>query len=141
MAQYLARSLLGLLVVIFVVSVITFVLMHEIPGGPFVREKKLPQSALDNLNAKYHLDDPLWKQYVDYMLDLTVPTVTTGEKKFSVIDDYLINIELPFGDHTTIRWMNFAPPIPSARGRLTASSVITSPTRCSSAWRRWLWPW
>jgi len=109
MAQYLARSLLGLLVVIFVVSVITFVLMHEIPGGPFVREKKLPQSALDNLNAKYHLDDPLWKQYVDYMLDLTVPTVTTGEKKFSVIDDYLINIELPFGDHTTIRWMNFGP--------------------------------
>lgn len=109
MAQYMGRSLFGLLVVIFVVSVITFYLMHEIPGGPFVREKKLPQAVLDNLNAKYHFDDPLWKQYADYMIDLLVPVVTTGEKKFSVTDDYLINIELPAGDHTTIRWMNFGP--------------------------------
>ena len=41
--------------------------MHSIPGGPFDAEKALPQAIIDNLNAKYHLDDPLWKQYVDYM--------------------------------------------------------------------------
>lgn len=109
MVQYFTRSLLGLLFVIFVVSVITFFLMHQVPGGPFAREKKLPQTILDNLNAKYNLDDPVWKQYVDYMSDLLIPTITTGEKKFSVIDDYLINIKLPFGDETTFRWMNFGP--------------------------------
>jgi ABC-type dipeptide/oligopeptide/nickel transport system permease component len=109
MAQYFVRSLLGLLVVIFVVSVITFFLMHQVPGGPFAREKKLPQSVLNNLNAKYDLDDPLWKQYTDYMIDLMIPTITTEEKAFSVTDDYLINVDLPFGDHTALRWINFGP--------------------------------
>ncbi len=109
MVQYFTRSLLGLLFVIFAVSVITFFLMHQIPGGPFAREKKLPQTILDNLNAKYKLDDPIWKQYVDYMSDLLVPTITTGPKKFSVTDDHLFNVKLPVGDETTVRWMNFGP--------------------------------
>ena len=42
-------------------------MMHAIPGGPFTREKQLPDAVLAALNAKYHLDDPLWKQYVDYV--------------------------------------------------------------------------
>lgn len=109
MAQHFVRSLLGLLVVIIAVSIITFFLMHQVPGGPFAREKKLPQTVLDNLNAKYKLDDPIWKQYLDYMNDLMIPTITTGEKKFSVVNDHLINIRLPFGDNTTFRWMNFGP--------------------------------
>ena len=41
--------------------------MHAVPGGPFDREKALPPQTIANLNAKYHLDEPLWKQYVDYM--------------------------------------------------------------------------
>lgn len=41
--------------------------MHAIPGGPFTREKPLPPAVIEALNEKYHLDDPLWKQYVDYM--------------------------------------------------------------------------
>ncbi len=109
MAQYFTRSLLGLLFVIFVVSVITFFLMHQVPGGPFAREKKLPQTILDNLNAKYNLDDPVWKQYVDYMTDLLIPTITTGEKKFLVTEDHLFNLTLPVGDKITVRWMNFGP--------------------------------
>lgn len=109
MAQHFTRSFLGMLVVIFVVSVITFFLMHAIPGGPFAREKKLPEVVLENLNAKYKLDDPIWKQYVDYMSDLVIPTVTTGKQKFSVTEDHLFNIPLPFGDDAALRWMNFGP--------------------------------
>jgi oligopeptide transport system permease protein len=41
--------------------------MHAIPGGPFTAEKKLAPEVLKNINARYHLDDPLWKQYTDYM--------------------------------------------------------------------------
>lgn len=41
--------------------------MHAIPGGPFTREKPLPPEVIAALNAKYHLDDPLWLQYVDYV--------------------------------------------------------------------------
>lgn len=40
--------------------------MHAIPGGPFDAEKKLPQTIIDNLNKKYHLNDPLHVQFVDY---------------------------------------------------------------------------
>ncbi|HPB33905.1 MAG TPA: ABC transporter permease, partial [Caldisericia bacterium] len=40
------------------------------PGGPFTKEKKLPDAVLKNLEKKYNLDAPLWKQYTDYMLDL-----------------------------------------------------------------------
>lgn len=67
MITFLIRRLLWAIPVIIVVSLITFTLMHSIPGGPFDAEKALPQVIIDNLNAKYHLDDPLWKQYLDYM--------------------------------------------------------------------------
>lgn len=109
MLQYFTRSFLGLIVVLFVVSIITFALMHQVPGGPFASEKKLPQTVLNNLNAKYKLDDPVWKQYLDYMADLVIPRVTTGEWKYSVTNDYLFNIKLPVGDNATLRWMNFGP--------------------------------
>jgi len=67
MITFLIRRVLWAIPVIIVVSLITFTLMHSIPGGPFDAEKALPQAIIDNLNAKYHLDDPLWKQYADYM--------------------------------------------------------------------------
>ena len=41
--------------------------MHAIPGGPFTSEKKLPPQVKASIEAKYHLDDPLWKQYTDYI--------------------------------------------------------------------------
>lgn len=67
MFEFVVKRVLWVIPVILVVSSITFLLMHSIPGGPFDAEKALPQAIIDNLNAKYHLDDPLWKQYVDYM--------------------------------------------------------------------------
>jgi ABC-type dipeptide/oligopeptide/nickel transport system permease component len=108
MFEYTIRRLLWMMLVLLVVSGITFYIMHQIPGGPFMREKKLAPQVLNNLNQKYHLDDPLYKQYTDYIGDIVIPKITTGEQAFSVIDDYLINIDLPFGDKA-LRWMNFGP--------------------------------
>lgn len=42
-------------------------MMKAIPGGPFTREKALPPQIEQAINEKFHLDDPLWKQYVDYL--------------------------------------------------------------------------
>jgi oligopeptide transport system permease protein len=67
MATYIARRLLWFIPVLFFVSLVTFGLMHAIPGGPWDEEKKLPETAIANLNAKYGLDKPLWRQYVDYL--------------------------------------------------------------------------
>ena len=109
MGQYVARRFMYLLGVLLVVSAITFFIMHQVPGGPFDREKQLSPAALNNLNAKYHLDDPLYKQYTDYMIDLLIPHVTTGEQTFSVTEDYLVNIDVPGTDDASLRWINFGP--------------------------------
>jgi len=59
-----------MIIVLFIVATLTFSLAKAIPGGPFTKEKKVPDAVLKNLEKKYNLDAPLWKQYTDYMLDL-----------------------------------------------------------------------
>lgn len=61
-----------MIITLWFVITITFFLMHSIPGGPFSREKALPEKVLEALNEKYHLNDPLWKQYVDYLKGVVV---------------------------------------------------------------------
>jgi ABC-type dipeptide/oligopeptide/nickel transport system permease component len=95
-----------MLVVILVVSIITFSLMHAIPGGPFSREKALPAETIKVLEERYHLDDPLWKQYTDYIYNVLVPHITTIPPSDSLSDDFLVNIRL---GSIWVRWMNFGP--------------------------------
>ena len=52
----------------FVVSVVTFTLMHSVPGGPFDESKgRLPEAARANIMRKYGLDKPMYVQYLNYM--------------------------------------------------------------------------
>ena len=74
MARYVLRRIGSALVILWVIISITFVLMHAIPGGPFTSEKKLPPQVKASIEAKYHLDDPLWKQYTDY-----IGSIVTGD--------------------------------------------------------------
>lgn len=67
MGNYLFKRLISMVITLWFVTTITFFLMHSIPGGPFVREKELPPQVIEALNEKYHLDDPLYVQYFDYM--------------------------------------------------------------------------
>jgi len=67
MGRYVTRSFLWMFPVLFFISVVTFALCHAVPGGPFDREKVLPAEIVANLNRHYGLDQPLWKQYADYM--------------------------------------------------------------------------
>jgi ABC-type dipeptide/oligopeptide/nickel transport system permease component len=106
MGRFIIRRLLYMLVVILVVSLITFGLMHSIPGGPFSREKALPAATILILNERYHLDDPLWKQYADYAYSVLIPHVTTIAPSTSLSDDFLINVKI---GPVWIRWMNFGP--------------------------------
>lgn len=70
MTRFIVRRLISIIVVLWVIVTATFFLMRAIPGGPFTSEKKLPPAVLKNIEARYHLDDPLWKQYTDYMVNL-----------------------------------------------------------------------
>ncbi len=107
MARYIARRLLWLFVVVFFVSIITFAFAHAVPGGPFSGEKKLPKPILAQLEKKYKLDDPVWKQYLNYMGDILIPRLTSGPIGGSLQEDYLINI--PLVSTYTLQWMNFGP--------------------------------
>jgi oligopeptide transport system permease protein len=64
--NYLARRILWIIPVLFAVSIITFFLMHAVPGGPWDAEKRLPPSVQARLNAQYGLDKPLYEQYIQW---------------------------------------------------------------------------
>jgi ABC-type dipeptide/oligopeptide/nickel transport system permease component len=107
MGRYVVRRLLYMFVVIIMVSFITFSLMHAVPGGPFSREKALPEETIKILNERYHLDDPLYVQYLDYLYNTMVPRITTVAPTNSLMDDFLISVKL--GEGAWFRWMNFGP--------------------------------
>ena len=106
MGRYIVRRLLYMLVVVLAVSIITFGLMHAVPGGPFTQEKALPAETIKVLNERYHLDDPYWKQYVDYMYSVMIPHITTTPPSNSLLDDFMVNAKV---GSVWIRWMNFGP--------------------------------
>src|SRR6266567_2082006 len=68
MVLYLFGRVTGIGVVFVIVSILAFVLMHSIPGGPFDETNNpLPPAAKANMLRKYGLDRPLYEQYLNYM--------------------------------------------------------------------------
>jgi peptide/nickel transport system permease protein len=68
MVRYILGRLAWLLFTFIIVSMITFFLMHSVPGGPFDETKQpLPPAAKENILHKYGLDKPVWQQYMLYM--------------------------------------------------------------------------
>ena len=115
MGRYFIRRLLWMVLVLLVVSAITFGLMHAVPGGPFAREKALPAEIIENLNARYHLDEPLYMQYVRYLYDILIPRFDVLEKNPdggyilptpSLLDDFVIRFHV---GGVEFKWMNFGP--------------------------------
>jgi oligopeptide transport system permease protein len=72
MYSYIARRLAVAVPTILVLIIISFILMHSAPGGPFNSERPLPPQVLANIEAKYGLDQPLWKQIVTYVWNVVV---------------------------------------------------------------------
>ncbi len=64
---YLAKKVGILLLSLFIVITLTFVLMHSIPGDPFVQDKAIPEEILKALHKHYGLDQPLIVQYGKYL--------------------------------------------------------------------------
>jgi oligopeptide transport system permease protein len=67
-SAYIVRRVLMLVPTLLAIYTLTFLLIHATPGGPWSQgEKPVPPIVLQRLNEAYGLDDPLWKQYVDYL--------------------------------------------------------------------------
>lgn len=70
MLAYIIKRIFNAVIVLWVVTTITFFLMHAIPGGPFTVEKSLPPIVQQSIEERYKLNDPLYKQYSDYLTNL-----------------------------------------------------------------------
>ena len=66
--MYFLRRLAFLVPLLLIISLLAFVLVRIAPGGPFDRERQLASPDIERaLKAKYHLDEPIWKQYLRYL--------------------------------------------------------------------------
>lgn len=72
MLSYAIRRLLVAIPTILLLIVACFFLMHAAPGGPFNSERPLPPQVLANIEARYGLDQPLWKQLWDYLTNIVL---------------------------------------------------------------------
>jgi len=69
--MYFVRRILFAIPLLLIISALAFALVHLAPGGPFDSERKPASPEIErNLQAKYHLDEPIWKQYGRYLGDL-----------------------------------------------------------------------
>ena len=70
MWSYTLRRLLAAIPTLLAVISVCYFLLHATPGGPFDTERKVSAAVLANLQAKYHLDLPVWQQYLLYLKSL-----------------------------------------------------------------------
>ena len=95
MFKYICKRVVSIFITLLIVCSLTFVMMKIIPGGPFTGEKNLPDSVLESLNEKYHLNDPVLKQYTDYIKGVFTFNMGPSFKKVGVNVQDIIRESFP----------------------------------------------
>jgi len=95
MRRFVFRRFLSIIPTIFVIITLGFFIIRAAPGGPFSSEKAVPPGVLANLMAKYHMDEPLYKQYFRFLSEVIRGDLGPSfrNKDFSVNE--LISLSLP----------------------------------------------
>jgi oligopeptide transport system permease protein len=116
---------------LLVISALAFALVRAAPGGPFDRERAPASPEIEkHLRARYHLDEPLWKQYARYLGDLargdlgpslkyrnhTVNDIIAGALPVSMLlgslaFGFALGVGLPLGFFSAVRrghWPDYA---------------------------------
>jgi oligopeptide transport system permease protein len=94
MGIYITKRLGLAIPTILVVYTLAFVLIHATPGGPWDNaEKPLAPQVIENIRIKYHLNDPMWRQYLLYLRDalrgrLGPSYVNTSRDVADIIGDF-----------------------------------------------------
>lgn len=70
MLKFILRRCLEAIPTLFILITISFFMMRLAPGSPFTGERALPPEVLANIEAKYHLNDPIMTQYFSYLKQL-----------------------------------------------------------------------
>ncbi len=129
--MYFLKRLLALIPLLLVISFLAFVLVRLAPGGPFDRERKPASPEIERqLAEKYHLNDPVWKQYFRYLGNLahgdfgpslkyrnhTVTDVIAQALPVSLLlgalaFGFALGVGIPVGYYTAVkrgRWQDYA---------------------------------
>lgn len=67
MLRYFVRRVAGAIPTLFVILAISFFMIRVAPGGPFDTERALSADIEANMLKAYHLDEPLWQQFLRYL--------------------------------------------------------------------------
>ncbi len=103
MSSFLLRRIGWFLLTVFAVIALSFFMMHSVRGGPFDSERVLHPAAKESIEARYHLDWPLWKQFLQYMGPLNLGRDGmwgSGEKTFSGVLVFDFGPSLRMRDYT-----------------------------------------
>ena len=95
MGRFIFRRILGLIPTMFLIITLSFFLIRLAPGGPFSSEKKVTPDVMQNLLKKYHMDEPLFKQYLRYMGDVLRGELGPSFKNKDYSVNELIAVSLP----------------------------------------------
>lgn len=69
--KFILKRLVTMISTLWIIITLTFIIMHKIPGDPFASDaKSLPEEIVQNMRAKYNLDEPLYVQYLLYLKNL-----------------------------------------------------------------------
>lgn len=89
MMSYILRRFTAALLALWVIITLTFFLMHAVPGSPFNDERTTNEAVRKNLEAHYHLDQPLSVQYVIYLKSLLSLDLGPSIKQKASVNDLL----------------------------------------------------
>jgi len=95
MGKFVLRRLLSLIPTMFLIVTFSFFIIRVAPGGPFSSEKKVTPEVMANLMHKYHMDEPLMKQYLRYMGDMLHGDLGPSYKNKDYTVNQLIGASMP----------------------------------------------
>jgi peptide/nickel transport system permease protein len=90
MAAFIVRRLIGMLLVLFAVSILTFLIFNVIPNGdPADRMagKQVTPQVVEAIRKEWHFDDPLYKQYGSMMKKLFTGSLISYQNRVNVVDE------------------------------------------------------
>ncbi len=100
MLHYCIRRLLALIPTLFIIATLSFFIIRIAPGGPFDRERAVPEQVLRNIEKRYHFDESLFQQYLRYMASLLRADLGPSYRYHNVTVNELISAG--FGPSMTI---------------------------------------
>ena len=89
MLKYIIKRLLAGALTMVVLITVAFFMMHAMPGGPFSpsEEKNVPKEVLEHIAASYGLDQPVWKQYLNYWKNLLRGDLGVSYKTIGTVNE------------------------------------------------------